>query len=87
MLTEKEAELLRQYEKRKWDSMTIEQKRSKALMSAISMNPQMKPCMGCYYAETSGIPSCAYIEIKGHRRPCPAGEGCTVRREKGKHNG
>ena len=80
MLTEREAELLRHYEKRKWNSMTIEQKRNKALKSAISMNPQMATCMDCYYAETSGIPSCAYILMEGHKRPCPPGEGCEVKR-------
>lgn len=41
-----------------------------------------KTCYGCHYAELSDdgeTPICLYILFTGKRRPCPAGEGCTVR--------
>lgn len=79
MLDEVAAERLRQYERRRWNKMTIEQKRAKALATALSMNPLMRHCMDCKYAETSGVPSCAYILIMKQRRPCPPGEACTVK--------
>ena len=38
-------------------------------------------CDGCLYRETlNGYGQmCAYILRTGHRRPCPPGEGCTVK--------
>lgn len=39
-------------------------------------------CKGCAYAVClSGEWYCDYLQIVGHRRPCPPGEGCTVRKE------
>ena len=38
-------------------------------------------CKGCAYAaQLSGAWCCDYLQIVGHRRPCPPGEGCTVRK-------
>lgn len=38
-------------------------------------------CKGCAYAVyLSGAWCCDYLQIAGHRRPCPPGEGCTVRK-------
>ena len=37
-------------------------------------------CKGCAYAVyLSGAWCCDYLQIAGHRRPCPPGEDCTVR--------
>lgn len=39
-------------------------------------------CKGCAYAALlSGAWCCDYLCMTGHRRPCPPGEGCTVRKE------
>lgn len=41
-------------------------------------------CLGCHYAKLSydgESPICLYILFTGKRRPCPMGEGCTVRKE------
>lgn len=39
-----------------------------------------KYCGGCYHYCMSGMQlHCNYIVNTGHRRPCPAGEGCTER--------
>ncbi len=39
-------------------------------------------CKGCAYAVLlSGDWCCDYLGVTGHRRPCPPGEGCTVRAE------
>lgn len=41
-------------------------------------------CKGCVYAALlSGAWCCDYLGVTGHRRPCPPGEGCTVRKEGG----
>lgn len=37
-------------------------------------------CTGCYYLNRAAAPYCDYYSITLRRRPCPAGEGCTVRR-------
>ncbi len=38
-------------------------------------------CKGFAYAVLlSGAWCCDYLQIVGHRRPCPPGEGCTVRK-------
>lgn len=41
----------------------------------------MDYCEKCVYRKTftSAGPYCDYICMTGHRRPCPPGEGCTVR--------
>lgn len=38
-------------------------------------------CEGCFYQKTFASlgPYCDYLCMAGHRRPCPPGEGCTVR--------
>ncbi len=39
-------------------------------------------CEGCVYAAyLSDAWYCDYLAVTGHRRPCPPGEGCTVRAE------
>lgn len=39
-------------------------------------------CKGCAYAAyLGGEWYCDYLSVTGHRRPCPPGEGCTVRKE------
>lgn len=45
------------------------------------------PCKGCAYwcGGPTTTKTCDYILIEGKRRPCPPGEGCTVKkREKRK---
>lgn len=41
------------------------------------------PCKGCFYrrGSTEASKSCDYILIEGHRRPCPPGKGCTVKKK------
>ena len=43
------------------------------------------PCKGCFHwrGESFGSICCNYIFDEGHRRPCPPGQDCTVRRERG----
>ena len=45
--------------------------------------PDMSGCAGCRHyfeaADPNCYPACVYILDEGRRRPCPAGEGCTVR--------
>lgn len=36
-------------------------------------------CRNCVYYSTK---MCGYIDIVGHRRPCPPGDECTVKRTK-----
>ncbi len=40
------------------------------------------PCQGCYYygGNSDAVKCCSYYLITGIRRPCPAGEGCTVKK-------
>lgn len=58
-------------------------KTGKKIMSPIS-NPNEKYCKDCYY--WTGINSscfcCNYIFYENRKRPCPPGEGCTVKRRK-----
>ncbi len=48
------------------------------------------PCEGCIYwnpvnlRDKSGLYFCSYCYDTGHSRPCEAGKGCIVRKEK--HN-
>lgn len=44
---------------------------------------QVHPCKGCFYhgGKTEYVKSCNYYLITGNRRPCDAGENCTVRRD------
>lgn len=46
-------------------------------------NPNRNYCEGCFYwrGESSNNQCCNYIFIEDKRRPCPPGEGCTVRKE------
>lgn len=43
------------------------------------------PCNGCFYygGKTVVVKCCNYYLITGKRRPCEAGEFCTVRRDSG----
>ena len=44
-----------------------------------------KRCRRCYYSEKAeGRYICTYILFEHHRRPCPAGDECTVRKPKTK---
>lgn len=37
-------------------------------------------CRDCFFYHSTGwVPSCDYYEFTGKRRPCSAGEGCTVK--------
>lgn len=40
------------------------------------------PCGGCRYRRgyTSDNKTCDYLLIEGHRRPCPPGAQCTVKK-------
>lgn len=46
------------------------------------------PCEGCIYwnpvnlRDKSGLYFCSYCYGTGHSRPCEAGKGCIVRKEK-----
>ena len=46
------------------------------------MSGEKNPCSGCKY--TFGAGYCDYLGQTGQRRPCPPGEGCTVRIKAGK---
>ena len=50
-------------------------------------NPNAKFCDGCVFfgGDYEGSRSCNYIFIKGKRRPCPPGKGCTVKIDRGKN--
>ena len=41
------------------------------------------PCDGCFFfgGKQEYVKSCNYYLITGNRRPCDAGEGCTVRKD------
>lgn len=41
------------------------------------------PCDGCFFFEGRWETSkcCNYFLLTGQRRPCPAGAGCTVRKD------
>lgn len=41
------------------------------------------PCRGCHYwkGRSDDVKTCNYYLWTDHRRPCPPGEGCTVRVE------
>lgn len=43
-----------------------------------------KHCEGCFYyrGEYVNNKCCNYIFIRGTKRPCPPGEGCTVKEER-----
>lgn len=44
------------------------------------MRNKVDSCKGCiYYIKAGSYWVCDYITIAGHRRPCPAGAGCTVK--------
>ena len=52
-----------------------------------------KKCKRCFYSfnHSAHLPTCDYILITGHRRPCPAGDNCTEfttkRKKKPNNNG
>lgn len=48
----------------------------------------MNPCKGCIYSFVTNCGTyCQYILITEHRRPCPPGKGCTVKKvQKGVKN-
>ena len=52
-------------------------------MAKLPLNEQQaimqEPCQGCYYF--SGW-NCDYIILEKHRRPCPHGDECTVRKKR-----
>lgn len=44
---------------------------------------EQDPCYGCMYrADLRYSWICNYIEIVGHMRPCPIGEGCIVKKKR-----
>ena len=42
------------------------------------------PCRGCFYygGNSDAVKCCSYFLTTGIRRPCPPGEGCTVKKTK-----
>ena len=46
----------------------------------MSRKKKKHPCDGCVYW-ASFAQTCDYLLIEGHRRPCPFGAGCTVRKD------
>lgn len=66
------------YQKRR-----TEDRRAKrnAQAKAVAKNEHMEYCKGCKYwfGDYEYNQCCNYIFIKGHRRPCPPGEKCTVK--------
>lgn len=41
-----------------------------------------KNCDNCHYCGflvNGGVPYCKYLLVTDHRRPCPPGDGCTVK--------
>lgn len=47
-------------------------------MSAAERNPLAKGCEGCYFL-SNYFGCCNYLIFTDKRRPCPGGEGCTVK--------
>ena len=48
-------------------------------------NPNAKYCAGCeHWSSDDNCHCCNYIFNMGHRRPCPPGKDCTVRKNKRK---
>lgn len=44
------------------------------------MSQKPHPCKGCGFWRLSGAQKvCGYFDVTGTCRPCPAGEGCTVK--------
>lgn len=64
----------------KYDNLTKEEKYRLYILHCIAVNKQIRKCVGCIYVSMIGIPSCHYIVRTGHKRPCPPGEGCEVKR-------
>lgn len=47
------------------------------------MDSQRDPCAGCVYQKRVGLDLiCDYLSITDHRRLCPFGAGCTVKKTK-----
>ena len=59
----------------------MSKRKSKAAAPAMSAcaacRPYFEPADRKWYRKSN--PACVYILDEGRRRPCPAGEGCTVR--------
>lgn len=53
-------------------------------MSAADRNPLAKGCEGCYFL-SNYFGCCNYLIFTDKRRPCPGGEGCTVKTVLGKN--
>lgn len=65
--------------------MNRENMRSKRSVTQIEKYSAVaKVCDGCayYFGSYDFDRCCNYIFIRGHKRPCPAGEECTVRVER-----
>lgn len=46
------------------------------------MSGKINPCEGCGFFLWSGAQKrCGYLDMTGKCRPCPFGEGCTVRND------
>ena len=67
---------------KKYAQLTPAEKYNVYVLHAIAVNRQIRKCVGCVYLSLSGYPSCNYILMAGKRRPCPAGDGCTVKKKK-----
>lgn len=67
------------YQKR----MRMRQRRNlEHLPPPIPSIPGREHCEGCVYFQGEITKMCAYIFIKGERRPCPPGKDCTVKIER-----
>lgn len=53
--------------------------KAKQKTPATATPPDTRGCCGCYYWDKA-MQGCIYILIEGHRRPCPGGRACTVRK-------
>ena len=49
---------------------------------APTLNPNAKYCKGCWYwgGNSDSSDCCNYIFREGHKRPCPPGKDCTVKK-------
>ena len=67
-------------ESKKYAALSKQEKYNVYILHCIAVNQQIRKCVGCIYVSMDGYPSCHYIIRTGHMRPCPPGEGCTVKR-------
>lgn len=47
--------------------------------NALVACPPDKHCLGCYFYRGDHVKMCNYMLFTGVMRPCPPGEGCTVK--------